>query len=153
MKVMDFLNPQAIKIGLQAKEKKEAIQEMLKLLVSAGALKEKDLPLALNAVLEREKIGSTGVGQGVAIPHGKTAAVTKEVGALGISVNGVNFDSLDGEPVNFIFLLLGPEDISGNHLKALARVANLFRDRFFREALRAATSPQEILAIIAKEDI
>jgi len=153
MKVMDFLSPQAVKIGLEAREKKEAIQEMLKILVSAGALKEKDLPVVLNAVLEREKIGSTGVGQGVAIPHGKTRLVTKEIGALGISHSGINFESLDGEPVNFVFLLLGPEDISGNHLKALARVANLFRDRFFREALRAATTPQEILSIIAKEDI
>jgi PTS system nitrogen regulatory IIA component len=106
----------------------------------------------IETVLEREKLGSTGIGQGVAIPHGKTDAVSEQIGALGISQKGVEFNSLDGEPVHLIFLLVGPVEASGDHLKALSRISRLFKDKFFRQALREAKTVDEVVKIIQQED-
>ena len=102
--------------------------------------------------MEREKLGSTGIGQGVAIPHGKSDSVESLVAALGVSKRGVDFESLDGEPVNLIFLLVAPPDSAGQHLKALARISRLLKDKFFRQALREAKSLEEIQRIIKEED-
>lgn len=151
MKLLDFLSKENITLDLKAKDKKSAIKELLGLLVASKKVKNADA--AFQAVYEREKIGSTGIGQNVAIPHGKTNEVKGIVGAMGISRRGIEFQSLDGEPVHIVFLLLGPEDISGEHLKALARVARLFKDKFFREALKQAESVDKIIEIIKKEDM
>lgn len=151
MKLLDILSKEDIVLDIKAKDKKSAIKEMIKVLVSSGKIKNPDS--VFQAVYEREKIGSTGIGQNVAIPHGKVPDAKKIVGALGISRKGVEFQSLDGEPVNIIFLLLGPEDVSGEHLKALARVARLFKDKFFREALKQADSVEKVIEIIKKEDV
>ena len=102
--------------------------------------------------MEREALGSTGIGQGVAIPHCKLEALKEQVAALGISPKGLEFDALDGEPVNIVFLLVAPMDASGNHLKALAKISRLLKDKFFRQALRDAKSPEELLRIIREED-
>ncbi len=151
MKLLDLLEKENILLDMKSRDKKSAIKELIKLLVDSG--KARDGDEVFNAVYEREKIGSTGIGQNVAIPHGKTNAVKSIVGAIGISKKGVEFQSLDGEPVNIIFLLVGPEDISGEHLKALARVARLFKDKFFRDALKNAESVDRIIEIIKKEDV
>jgi PTS system nitrogen regulatory IIA component len=150
MKIMDFLCPEAISIDLKAQDKKAAITELVELLGSAKKIK--NTSKIIEAALEREKLGSTGIGQGVAIPHGKTDAVTEQVGALGISQKGVEFNSLDGEPVYIIFLLIGPAEVAGQHLKALARVSRLFKDKFFRQALKEAKTLKEIIKIIQQED-
>ncbi|MEW6041074.1 MAG: PTS sugar transporter subunit IIA [Elusimicrobiota bacterium] len=150
MKILDFLSPKNVTLELQARDKKGAITELIELLCKDK--KVKDIHKLINAVMEREKLGTTGVGQGVAMPHGRTDAVTELVGAFGISRAGVQFESLDGEPVNLIFLLLSPSDSTGQHLRALARVSRLFKDRFCRQALLDARSVDELIKIIKQED-
>ena len=102
--------------------------------------------------MEREELGSTGVGQGVAIPHGKTIAVSDLVSAFGLSKGGVDFDALDGAPVHLFFLLLAPEGAAGSHLKALARISSLLKDKYFRKALIDANSSADVLKIIREEE-
>ena len=150
MKIMDFLCKDAITVNLTAQDKKSAIIELTELLHECKQLKKPQE--VIDAVLERERLGSTGIGQGVAIPHGKIDSIDAQIGALGISQKGVEFNSLDGEPVYLIFLLVGPAEVAGQHLKALARVSRLFKDKFFRQALRNAKSAQEVMKIIKEED-
>lgn len=147
---MDFLYSEAICIDLKSQDKKGAITELVDMLSKSKKMKKPSE--VIDAILEREKLGSTGIGQGVAIPHGKTNAVTEQIGAFGISQKGVEFNSLDGEPVNLIFLLVGPVEVAGQHLKALARISRLFKDKFFRQSLKEAKSTEDIIKIIEKED-
>lgn len=150
MKIMDFLCPEAINIDLEARDKKEAIAEIVDMLVKAKKIKKP--AEIIETVLEREKLGSTGIGQGVAIPHGKINFLTEQIGALGISQKGVEFNALDGEPVHLIFFLIGPVEVAGKHLKALSRISRLFKDKFFRNSLREAKTPDEVIKIIQQED-
>ncbi len=150
MKIMDFLCPDAIILNLEAQDKKEAITAMVEKLAECKKIKKTDD--VIETVLEREKLGSTGIGQGVAIPHGKTDSVSDQVGALAISQKGVEFNALDGEPVYIIFLLAGPVEVAGQHLKALSRISRLFKDRFFRQAIRDAKTKEEVIKIIEQED-
>lgn len=152
MKIMDFLSAEGIVIDLKAQDKKTAIAELVDQLVKEKKIKKASEAEVIETVLEREKLGSTGIGQGVAIPHGKTDAVSEQIGALGISQKGVEFNSLDGEPVHLIFFLVGPVEVAGQHLKALSRISRLFKDKFFRQALREAKSVEEVIKIIQQED-
>jgi PTS system nitrogen regulatory IIA component len=147
---MDFLSPNAITVDLKAADKKSAIVELVEILKSTKKAKKTDE--IIEVVLEREKLGSTGIGQGVAIPHGKTDVLQEQVGVLGISRKGIEFNSLDGEPVHIIFLLVGPVEIAGQHLKALSRISRLFKDKFLRQAIKDASSSEEIVKIIQQED-
>ena len=150
MKLVDFLAPEAISVEIKAQGKQDALEELCGLL--GGAKKLADPGKMVQVLMEREALGSTGIGQGVAIPHGKTTAVKEQIAALGISRKGLDFDALDGEPVHIVFLLIAPTDAAGNHLKALAKVSRLLKDKFFRQALRDAKSAEEILKIIREED-
>lgn len=150
MKVLEFLDRSAISLDLKSSAKQEAIAELCQLLQSSGKIK--DSSTVLTALMEREKLGSTGIGQGVAIPHGKSDSTPSLIGALGISRKGVQFESLDGEPVYVIFMLVAPNDSSGQHLKALARVSRLLKDKFFRQAIKEAKLPEDIEKIIKEED-
>ncbi|MBK8872246.1 MAG: PTS sugar transporter subunit IIA [Elusimicrobia bacterium] len=150
MKLVDILAPGAVSVDLAATSKKEALEELCGLLAKADKLP--DAPAMVRTLLEREALGSTGIGQGVAIPHGKAPAIKAQAAALGISKRGVDFDALDGEPVHILFLLVAPPDAAGNHLKALAKVSRLLKDKFFRQALKDSKSPDEILKIIREED-
>ena len=153
MNIMSFLDERAVSVELKAQDNKEAvIRELAGLLVQSGAIKEKDVGKLVQILLKRESLGSTGIGQGVAIPHGKSDCVTRLVGAFGISRAGVNFDSLDGEPVQLFFLLVAPEDSAGPHLKALARISRLLKDKHFRDTLRTANDEQTVVHIIDEED-
>jgi len=152
MKILDFLNPKAISADLKSKNKKEVIKELLDLLIASGAIKKNNKDGIFKSLLEREALGSTGIGQNIGIPHGKTVLTKKLVAAFGISKNGVNFDSLDGEPAHIFFLLLAPQDSAGPHLKALARISKLLKDRYFRDQLIAAASAKDIIKTIEKED-
>jgi len=152
MKIMDFLDPEAINTDIQAADKEGIIRELVGLLISTGAVNAKDKEKIIGILMDRESLGSTGVGQGIGIPHGKTNSVKKLVAALGISKKGVNFDSLDGEPVSIIFLLLAPEDSAGPHLKALARISRLLKDKYFRETLKAAVDKKSVIKIISQEE-
>ncbi len=152
MKIMDFLDPEAISTDLQATDKEGIIRELVDLLISSGAVNSRDKEKIIGILMDRESLGSTGVGQGIGIPHGKTNSVKKLVASLGISKNGVNFDSLDGEPVYIIFLLLAPEDSAGPHLKALAKISRLLKDKYFRETLKAAVDNKNVIKIINQEE-
>ncbi len=152
MKITDFLREKAIAVDLQATHKEGVIRELVRLLVKAGEIKPSDEEKLVPVLLAREALGSTGIGQGVGIPHGKSNCVGRLVGAFGISRRGVNFDSLDGEAVHVFFLLVAPEDSAGPHLKALARISRLLKDRFFRESLKEAKDEKQLLRTIQQED-
>lgn len=149
MKISEFISENEIIIGLKATEKQAALDELLQLLEKNGLLQERKH--VLETLIEREKLGSTGIGQGIAVPHAKTDQVKNVVCALGISEKGVNFDALDGEPVFIIFLVLAPSGATGIHLKVLAKIARLLKDKVFRNYLRMSKTPQEAYQII-KED-
>ena len=152
MKITDFLRERAISVDLQAKDKEGVIREMVQLLVKAGEIKPAEEEKIVPVLLAREALGSTGIGQGVGIPHGKSNMVRQLVGAFGVSRRGVNFDSLDGETAQIFFLLLAPEDSAGPHLKALARISRLLKDRYFRESLKEAKDEKQVIRIIQQED-
>ena len=150
MKIVEFLNEKAVFADLKATTKDAALRELVDVLAKAEGIKNReDL---VRVLLNRESLGSTGIGQGVGIPHAKTNAVKKLVAALGISTNGVNFDALDGEPVHIFFLLVAPEDSAGPHLKGLARISRLLKDKHFRDSLKALKDEKAILKLIRDED-
>ena len=146
MKIIDFLCPEAIIIDLKAKDKKEAITEIVEMLKKMNKIK--NTSEVIDTLLQREKLGSTGIGQGVAIPHSKVDSVNKLVGALGISHKGINFDALDNATVHLIFLLICPLGNSGEHLQAIASVSRLFKNKSVRNAILNATTPVEVISII-----
>ena len=152
MNIMEFLHDGAVSANVKAQQKEEVIRELVGLLVSAGSIKEKDVAKLVQILMKRESLGSTGIGQGVAIPHGKSDCVVRLVGAFGISRTGVAFDSLDGEPVTLFFLLVAPEDSAGPHLKALARISRLLKDKHFRDGLKASRDERALIKIIRDED-
>lgn len=152
MKIMDFLSKQAVSADLKGTNKEEIIRELAELLISAGEVDKKHKNKLVEILLAREALGSTAIGQGVGIPHGKSECVDKLVGAFGLSQKGVNFDSLDGEPVYTFFLLVAPVDSAGPHLKALARISRILKDKFFRESLKTAKDEKTIIRIITQED-
>jgi nitrogen PTS system EIIA component len=150
MKITDILSPDMVIADLKGTTKPEVLNELAKALTS----KYKEISLAdLTAVLaERERLGSTAIGDGIAIPHGKLRGVTKIIGAFGRHVPGVDFDSLDGGPSQLFFVLVAPEDSASLHLKALARVSRLLKEGSFRERLLAAKDADEIFRLIKEED-
>lgn len=150
MKIVDFLNVHAITTNLEATDKEGVIRELVDLLAKAESIRDKEK--LVKSLLEREALGSTGIGQGVGIPHCKSESVRELVAAFGISRKGVDFESLDGEQVYIFFLLVAPQDTTGPHLKALARISRLLKDRYFRDALRAARDEKELFRIIKEED-
>jgi len=152
MNVMGFLDERAVTTNIKAQSKEDVIRELVQLLVASGAIKDRDVSRLVQILLKRESLGSTGIGQGVAIPHGKSDCVDGLVGAFGVSQAGVNFDALDGEPVTLFFLLVAPEDSAGPHLKALARISRLLKDKHFRDSLRAAKDENVLARIIREED-
>ena len=151
MKIVDFLNEKAISADLKATTKEGIIRELVDLLAKAEGIKNKEE--LVKVLLSRESLGSTGIGQGVGIPHGKTDSVKRLVAAFGVCHQGVNFDALDGEPVYLFFLLVAPEDSAGPHLKGLARISRLLKDKYFRESLKSLTDEKTILKLIREEDV
>lgn len=150
MKITDFLNEKAIKLELESTEKEDALKEMVDVLAETKDIGDKKS--IVKTLIERENLGSTGIGQGIAIPHGKTDRVDELVAVLGISRKGVNFEALDGESVYILFLLVAPKDTAGPHLKALAQISRLFRDSYFCELLRRCKTPKEVFELINKEE-
>lgn len=150
MKIMEFLDKKAIAVNLKAADKEGVIKELVDLLVKTGTIRNREE--MVKTLLAREALGSTGIGQGIGIPHGKSASLKDLVAAFGVSQKGINFDSLDGEPVYIFFLLIAPEASAGPHLKALARISRMLKDKYFRERLRKAQDEKEVIAIIQEED-
>jgi len=149
---MDFLSKKAIVVDLKSTKKEEVIRELLDVLIQAGEIDKRHRNKLMEALLAREKLGSTAIGQGVSIPHAKSEYVEKLVAALGISSKGIDFDSLDDEPVYIVFLLLAPQDSAGPHLKALALISRLLKDKYLRDNLKACKDEKSILKLISEED-
>lgn len=152
MKISDFLCKKAISVDLKSENKKDAIWEMIHLLVNADVIDKKSKSKVFDIIMAREELGSTAIGQGIAIPHAKFDGIEKLTASLGISRQGINFDSLDGEPAHIFFLLIAPIDSAGPHLKALARISRLLKDKFFRDNLKAAENAKAVLKLITLED-
>lgn len=150
MKILDFLSQECVITDAKGVTKKEVITELAALLARQKKLPSGDK--VVQALLEREALGSTGIGQGIAIPHCKSDDAKEITAALGISKRGIAFDALDGEPVYLVFLLIAPRDSAGDHLKALAKISRLLKDKFFRQALREAKGSEDVVRIIKEED-
>ena len=150
MKITDILVRQASILDLKSTSKDDLLQEMATALAGAEpALEEKAL---LGVLREREALQSTGIGEGVAIPHGKVKNLDHLVASFARSTQGVDFDSIDGQPTQLLFLLVVPEQSGGQHLKALARISRFFRDASFRAKLLGAEDLDEIFRAIEEED-
>ena len=141
MKIIDFLKEKAIIPDLKSTDKEGVIKELVSLLERNGEIPGKEK--IAKVILEREKLGSTGIGQGIAVPHAKTDDVKQIVIAFGLSQRGVNFESLEGEPVYILFLVLAPIGSIGIHLKVLAKVARLLKDKAFRNSIRSCKGAKE----------
>ena len=152
MKIAEFLCKDAVTTELKASNKADLIGEMVTLLVDAGAIEKKHKAKIVESLMAREALGSTAIGQGIAIPHAKSDTVSKLVSALAVSKKGISFDSLDGEPAYIFFLLVAPADSAGPHLKALARVSRLLKDKFLRDSLKNAKATKDILELVSQED-
>jgi fructose-specific phosphotransferase system IIA component len=153
MNLLDILSLESTIVDLKGESKEDIIAELVNSLAVGDAITDRDQ--VLQAVLDREKIMSTGIGDGIAIPHGKSAAVTELVAAMGTQRRGVDFDALDGEPAFVFFLLVSPANVSGPHIKALARISRLLKNDAFKKKLIEANSAEEIIATIeaAERDI
>jgi len=150
MRLMDFLVPDAIEPDMKSTTKTDAIRELVGMLKKAGSISEEDS--VAKVVLEREELGTTGIGEGIAVPHGKCGAVDKLVAAFGRSEKGIDFGSIDNQPVYLLFLLVAPSDSAGPHLMALARISRLLKNREFREGLMKAKDKSEILRMCEAEE-
>lgn len=153
MKLSSLIPPEAILDELEATDKKGALKEMLKALCAAGRVKQESAPALVEALMGREKLGSTGIGKGVGVPHATSEKVQGLVGAFGRSRGGIDFAALDGQPVHLVFLLLASKDSSGRNLEALARVAKLVRDDRFCRFLRDAKDKKEIAELLVEADL
>jgi nitrogen PTS system EIIA component len=149
---MNFLIPDAIVPAplFQATNRDDAIRELVASLYRAGVLVETDQTDIVRAILRREQLGTTGIGRNIAIPHSRHAAVTQLTGALAVSGPGIGFDSVDGEPVHVMILLISPPDRPGEHLRCLESVVSTLRDESLVAAIREAKTKEEILAILAR---
>ena len=150
MKITELMNKDLIIPMLVAKTKKEALKELVDCVVRKES--KVDSTELLRVLLEREELGSTGIGDGIAIPHGKIKKIENLIVSFGRSLDGVDFQSMDGKPTHIIFLLIAPENSAGIHLKALARISRLLKDSAFRRNIMSASTSQEIYDIIAQED-
>ncbi|HEX7078803.1 MAG TPA: PTS sugar transporter subunit IIA [Candidatus Eisenbacteria bacterium] len=146
MRLSELINEQSVRLSLEAREKEACIKELVQLLESAHGVNTKGE--ILSKVLQRESMMSTGIGNGVAIPHGKTRLLDHLVAACGVSPAGIDFDSMDGEPATLFILLVSPESLRGPHVKALANVSRLLKEESVRAALRQCGSPSEFLATL-----
>lgn len=152
MQIMDFLAKKAIITDLKATKKEDIIKELVDALCNAGEIEKRNRPRLVDALIARESLGSTAIGQGIAIPHAKCDCVVKLVAAFGLSKKGVDFDSLDGEMAYIFFLLVAPQDSAGPHLKALARISRLLKDKYFRDTLRGCPDEKSVIKVITQED-
>ena len=152
MKFADFICDEAITAQLAAEDKESVIEELVAALVDAEQISEEDRDSIVKAVLKREELGSTGIGRGVAVPHTKHPSVDKLVGTVGISSDGVDFDSLDGEQVQLFFLLFSPPDRPGDHLRALENISRQLRDEMFCRFLKQAKTSLDIHQLLEESD-
>ncbi len=149
MKLSDILHEKAIIHEMQSRDKHGSLEELAQVASNATGM---DFHQILEVLEERESLGSTGIGGGIAIPHGKPANMETVFLGLGISQNGVDYDSLDNKPVHIFFVILTPEHSTGGHLKVLAQVSRLLKQESFKQALIAAKTPKEIFDLVGEQD-
>ena len=150
MILTQILQPNCIKAPLDSKDKDSAIEELVNVLASAGQVENANA--ALEAVMSREQTRSTGIGSGIAIPHGKTTAVKELVMAVGIAAEPIEFESIDNKPVKIIVMLIRPTDKTGPHIQALARISRLLLDEQFKSKLEKASRPEEVYELISSKE-
>lgn len=141
MEIEEILTPDSVLTSLRATSKKQALQELAKQASQITGLHERTV---FDVLLERERLGTTGVGRGIAIPHGKLSELDRLYGVFAVLEQPIDFDAVDDQPVDLIFLLLAPESAGADHLKALARVSRLLRDAKFCDRLRSAANAGEL---------
>ena len=149
MKILDVLNKNAILADLKSNDKKGVIEELVTPLAPIAKV---DLEKLVMVLMDRERLGSTGIGGGIGIPHGKLKELDNLLLGFGLSRKGVDFESMDGRPTHIFFLLITPENSTGLHLKLLSRISRLLKNDLFKEKLRNATSADEIYAVIQETD-
>jgi fructose-specific phosphotransferase system IIA component len=152
MKLLDFVVREAVLVDLQATGKEEAIREMVGSLHRSGRLADGDMESVIRAILSREELGSTGIGQGVAVPHTRHPTLQKLIGTVAISRRGVDFAALDGEPVDIFFLLVSPQNQPGDHLRALENISRHLKDERFVSFLRQARTRENVIDVLEEAD-
>jgi fructose-specific phosphotransferase system IIA component len=150
MKISDILSTDVIAVNMDVADKDDSINKIISL--ASNSQKILDLDKVTQTIFEREKLVSTGVGKGFAIPHSKTDAISDIVAAFAITKEPIDFDSIDGEPVRFIFLLIGKENLLNTHIKLLSRISRLMNKDEFRDKLLEAKSSEEVLSIFKEEE-
>ncbi|TWU42887.1 PTS sugar transporter subunit IIA [Novipirellula artificiosorum] len=152
MKFADFINTKAIRADLKAVSKEEVIRELVQSLLDSGQIEADQQEDIISAIMKREDLGSTGIGRGVAVPHTKHPSVQKLVGTVGVSSEGVDFDSLDGERVQLFFLLISPPERPGDHLRALENISRQLRDENFCRFLKQSKTADDISQLLQEAD-
>tara|TARA_Y100000031_G_scaffold31670_1_gene35223 strand:+ start:745 stop:1206 length:462 start_codon:yes stop_codon:yes gene_type:complete len=150
MKINDILTLETVLAEIKASDKENVIEELAEFLYRSHDISDKSE--LVRVLLEREKLGSTGIGENVAIPHAKMKGLKKIIAAFGISKKGIEFDSIDNKSVNFVFVLIAPESATGNHLKALAKISRLLKNSEFKSNLLKASDRESIYRIMLNED-
>ena len=149
MKILDVLETEAVLVGLNATDKKGVLDELVRPIASPAGLDPEEL---VRILMERERLGSTGIGGGIGIPHGKIKTLDSLVLGFGLSRKGVDFESMDGRPTHIFFLLITPENSTGLHLKLLARISRILKNDPFKEKLIKAEDRDDVIRIIQEED-
>ena len=149
MRILDVLQEDAIISELTATDKKAVLEELTAAVAKASGVDQEEM---VRVLLERERLGSTGIGSGIAIPHGKLKSLGALLVGFGRSRKGVDFEAIDGKPAHIFFLLMAPEDSSGAHLRMLARISRLLKDSSLRQGLMDAADRRELYALIQNED-
>lgn len=150
MKITDMLKREFVLEQLKAGNKRDALAELAGVFTQGRI--NVDSEAMLHVLLERERLGSTGIGDGIAIPHGKLAGLEEMVVSFGRSPEGIAFEAMDGKPVHLFFLLMAPENSAGQHLKALAKISRILKDATFRKSLLEAKMQEDLFRIIAEKD-
>jgi len=153
MQLSTLLSEDAICTRLETSERDDALRELLSLLIAAGRLSQKQLQPVLDALIDRERLGSTAIGKGMAVPHARVAGVDEIVMALGVSEEGVQFRALDSEPVRAVFLIVGPAGPCDDYIEVLRRISVLIQNGDFRSFLLRSASGAETLALIEEMDV
>ena len=152
MKFSDFICKEAIRTQLDADEKETVIRAMATALLECDKVNKKDFESIVEAILKREELGSTGIGRGVAVPHTKHPSIDKLIGTVAVSEEGVDFDSLDGEKVHLLFLLVSPPDRPGDHLRALENISRQLRDDTFCRFLKQSKTAEDVWLLLEEAD-
>jgi len=149
MKIIDILQEETIIAELNAIDKKGVLEELTGPVAQVSGVDQKEM---VRVLLERERLGSTGIGEGIAIPHGKLKSLKSLLVSFGRSQKGVDFEAIDGKPAHLFFLLMAPENSTGEHLRMLASISRLLKDNSFRQRLMTAGGRRKLYTVIADED-